>query len=105
MNFEPLSDEEFDEVAREALDEIPELFAKYMKEVAVVVNTGNENRNLLGVYDPRGGIRRIVIFKDTIERVGTTRDGIRDEIRRTVLHEVGHHFGMSERKLRELGYG
>lgn len=104
-NLEPLTEEDFKSTARDALDELPTEFAQKMQDVAVVLNSDDENRDLMGIYDPRGGMRRIVLFKDTIERVGKTEKGIRREIRKTVLHEVGHHFGLSESKLRELGYG
>lgn len=100
-----LSEEEFEAVARSALDEIPQQFVARMNDVAIVIIDRDANPNLMGVFDPRGGMRRIVLFKDTIERVGQTPEGIRQQIRKTVLHEVGHYFGMNERQLRELGYG
>ncbi len=102
---EQLTEDEFRSVALDALDELPVQFVEKMNTVAVVINTDHENRNLMGVFDPRGGMRRIVLFKDTISRVGGTPEGIRREIRKTVLHEVGHYFGLNERQLRELGYG
>jgi predicted Zn-dependent protease with MMP-like domain len=52
---------------------------------------------LMEIYDPRGGIQRIVIFRDA--------NPTRAEIRKTVLHEIGHLFGTDEERLRELGYG
>ena len=51
----------------------------------------------MGLYDPIGGLRRIVIYRHTNHDV--------EQVRRTVLHEIGHHFGMDEDQLRELGYG
>jgi len=48
---------------------------------------------------------RIVIYQRNIERSCRTRERMVRQIRRTVLHEVGHHFGLSERQLRDLGYG
>jgi predicted Zn-dependent protease with MMP-like domain len=51
----------------------------------------------MGIYDPVGGVKRIVIFRDA--------NPTRAEIRKTVLHEVGHLFGLDEERLRELGYG
>ncbi len=100
-----LEDEEFVQIARDALDELPDEIEEKMGGVAVVIDSGSRNRNLMGVYDPRGGMKRIVLFKDTIERVGRNQEGVCREIRKTVLHEIGHHFGMSEKKLRDLGYG
>jgi zinicin-like metallopeptidase len=65
-------------------------------DVAIVVEDRHPD-GLMGIYDPIGGIQRIVIFRAT--------NPTREEIRKTVLHEVGHFFGMDEDRLRELGYG
>ena len=47
---------------------------------------------------------RIVIFRDNLCAMCATREELIDEIRVTVLHEIGHHFGMDEDQLEELGY-
>jgi predicted Zn-dependent protease with MMP-like domain len=121
-----ISDEEFDQVVEEALDSIPEGFHDYLQEIAVDVEPmpgtrtcrelGLRNpRSLLGLYHgtplnkrhveaPYRYPERIVIYKDNIERICRTREQMIDQIRRTVLHEVGHHFGLDERQLREMGY-
>jgi predicted Zn-dependent protease with MMP-like domain len=65
-------------------------------EVAVVVEDSHPD-GLMGIYDPTGGMQRIVIFRDA--------NPTREEIRKTVLHEVGHLFGIDERRLHDLGYG
>src|SRR5205823_6583358 len=52
---------------------------------------------LMGIYDPTGGIKRIVIFREA--------NPTRDEVRRTVLHEIAHHFGMHEGHIRGLATG
>jgi predicted Zn-dependent protease with MMP-like domain len=52
---------------------------------------------LMGIYDPVGDLERIVIFRDANPDA--------EEVRRTVLHEVGHHFGLGEEDLEGLGYG
>jgi len=46
---------------------------------------------------------RIVLYKGPIIRAGRTPEGIRRQIRRTVLHEIAHHFGISDDRLRDLG--
>jgi predicted Zn-dependent protease with MMP-like domain len=51
----------------------------------------------MGIYDPVGGVQRIVIFRDANPNA--------EEVKRTVLHEVGHYFGMGEERLQELGFG
>jgi hypothetical protein len=65
-------------------------------EVAVIVED-SDPEGLMGVYDPVGDMQRIVIFRDAHPSAA--------EVRRTVWHEVGHYFGMSEEQLSELGYG
>jgi predicted Zn-dependent protease with MMP-like domain len=47
----------------------------------------------------------IVIYQRNIERMCRTRQQLVEQIRKTILHEVGHHFGMDERELGEMGYG
>ena len=91
-----LSDTEVREAAIEALDELPVWVRKELGDVAVIVEESHPD-NLMGIYDPIGGLRRIVVFRTSNPTV--------EEVKRTVWHEVGHHFGMDEDQLRELGYG
>ena len=91
-----LTDEEMVAVVQETLDSLPDWVHDHLGEVAVLVEESHPD-GLLGIYDPVGGLRRIVIFRNTHPS--------REEVRRTVLHEIGHHFGMDERQLAELGYG
>ena len=92
----PLTDAECEEAVREALDSLPAEICEQLQDVAVIIDDSPPG-GLMGVYDPRGGLQRIVIFRRANPDA--------DEVRRTVLHEVGHHFGMSEEQIRELGYG
>jgi predicted Zn-dependent protease with MMP-like domain len=91
-----LTDEQVRAAVQEALDALPREFADRLGEVAVVVEESHPD-GLMGIYDPVGGLQRIVIFRDA--------NPTTDEVRRTVLHEVGHYFGMDEQHLRDLGYG
>jgi predicted Zn-dependent protease with MMP-like domain len=91
-----LSDEECREAVLEALDLLPDAIAGKLDDVAVIVEDSHPD-GLMGVYDPSGGLQRIVIFRDANPSAA--------EVRRTVLHEVGHYFGMGERQIQELGYG
>jgi len=91
-----LSHEECRAAAQEALDSLPPEFAERLGDVAVIVEDSHPD-DLMGIYDPVGGVQRIVIFRDANPNA--------DEVRRTVLHEVGHYFGMGEDHLAELGYG
>jgi predicted Zn-dependent protease with MMP-like domain len=92
----PLSEEECREAVQEALDSLPAEIGQRLQNVAVIVDDSPPN-GLYGLYDPRGGLPRIVIFRRANPNP--------EQVRRTVLHEVGHHFGMSEEQIRGLGYG
>ena len=90
-----LTDEEARAAALEALDSLPPGIAEQLGEVAVLIEDSHPE-GLMGIYDPVGGLPRIVIFRDANPNA--------EEVRRTVLHEVGHHFGMNEEDLDRLGY-
>ena len=90
-----MSLEETEAAVREALDELPEWVAEELGEVAVIVEDSHPD-GIMGIYDPVGGVQRIVIFRDANPNV--------EEVRLTVLHEIGHFFGMDEDQLAELGY-
>jgi predicted Zn-dependent protease with MMP-like domain len=90
-----LTEEECREAATEALDELPQWVRERLGEVAVIIEDWHPE-GLMGIYDPSGGLQRIVIFR--------VANPSAEEVRRTVLHEVGHYLGMSEEKIRELGY-
>ena len=91
-----LTDEEVRAAAEDALDSLPDWVTDRIGEVAVVIEDSHPD-GLMGIYDPVGGLQRIVIFRDANPSA--------DEVRRTVWHEVGHYFGMGEKQLEELGYG
>jgi predicted Zn-dependent protease with MMP-like domain len=91
-----LSEQETREAVEEALDALPDEIAAQLGDLAVIVEDRHPD-GLMGIYDPIGGIRRIVIFRDA--------NPTREEVKRTVLHEIGHHFGMDEAYIRGLGYG
>lgn len=122
-----LSPEEFEELVDEALESIPPPFERYMEGLAVDVEPMPDGETLeeMGIDDPRSllGLYRgtpltarsveqslrmpdsIVIYQRNIERMCRTRQQLVEQIRKTILHEVGHHFGMDERELGEMGYG
>ena len=91
-----LTDEQVREAVQDALDALPEEFASQLGELAVVVEERHPD-GLMGIYDPVGGLQRIVIFREANPTM--------EEVRRTVLHEIGHFFGMDEERLENLGYG
>ncbi len=122
-----VSKQRFGELVEEALAEAPGDFAGFLEEIPVEVrvrptaeqleSVGTRRGNLLlGLYHGRPRTRRsveesgvmpdvIYIFQDSIEQVVETEQGLVQQVRTTVLHEVGHHFGMSEEALEKLGYG
>ncbi|HEX2360088.1 MAG TPA: metallopeptidase family protein [Solirubrobacterales bacterium] len=91
----PLSDEETVASVQEALDSLPPEIGSKLMNVAILVEDGNPDENLMGIYDPTGGLQRIVIFRD--------RHPSAAEVKRTVLHEIGHYFGMDEERVRGWG--
>jgi len=91
-----LSDEQTRTAVLEALESLPPPIAEQLGEVAILIEDSHPD-GLMGIYDPVGGLQRIVIFRDGNPSV--------EEVKRTVLHEVGHHFGLDEDRIRELGYG
>ena len=119
------SSDAFNELVKQALDTLPEFFQEKMSNVEVVVAdwpTSAELRSvkavsrygLLGLYQGVPLTRRtsnyglvlpdkITIYRMPIERICHTPERVIAQVRRTVLHELAHHFGISDERLRELG--
>jgi len=107
-------------VAR-ALDELPAEFRERMRNIEIVVDdepTPEQMRGgaeLLGLYEgvpltDRGAMEpylpdRISIFRGPIERISASPRRQADIVRDTVMHEIAHHFGISDERLGELGLG
>ncbi len=117
-----LTREEFESLVEEALDSLPEEFAKLLENIAVVVEEepseddlellededGEESDDeLLGIYrgvaltDRSFGMMpllpdQIAIFRGPILRVAASRDEAIREVRETVIHELGHYFGLED---------
>ena len=110
-----VSRERFEELVAEALDGIPEQFTKAMRNVAVFVEDVPDDPHLLGLYvgipltertTSYAGVLpdRIMIYRSTICGICTTEAQVVDEVRKTVVHELAHHFGIDDARLHELGY-
>ena len=110
-----MTDAEFDEHVRAALDALPPHLAAALQNIAVVVEEENpDDPDLFGLYDgvpltERGAEAplqpdRIAIYRRPLTEDFTDPEELRDEIRITVLHELGHYFGIDEDRLEELGY-
>jgi predicted Zn-dependent protease with MMP-like domain len=123
----------FAELVERALAELPPQFARHLEEVPVEIKARpsrkmlrdlgmDDDELLLGLYHGRALTDRsveysagrpgagspfdvIYIFQEDIELVSESEDDLVREVRTTVLHEIGHHFGLDEDTLDELGYG
>jgi predicted Zn-dependent protease with MMP-like domain len=107
--------ERFEEMVVAALDGLPEQLGAMMRNVAVTVEHGPGPRGLLGLYQgvPLTGRTtqyagvlpdRITIYRLAICAICDTEEEVADQVRRTVIHEVAHHFGIDDERLRELGW-
>ena len=97
---------EFEEHVRRALDSVPPDIAAALKNVAVVVEDEHpEDPDLFGLWEG-GGLEpdKITIYRLPLEESFPDPGELEREIRITVLHELGHYFGMDEDRLSELGY-
>ena len=115
MMFE-ISNERFEELTSEALDSLPPELAAHIENLAVIVDDQAKGRPLFGLYEgipltKRGPISysavmpdRITLYQTTICRDCTSEEEVRAQIRKTVIHEVGHHFGISDPRLEEFGW-
>jgi predicted Zn-dependent protease with MMP-like domain len=109
MELDPLDDEDFEELVRDALDDLPDLLRNALEHVAVVISNGGRRRGAYGLYHGDGAHRdnvpdRIVIFRDTLRRdFGHDPDLLRDQVTRTVRHELAHHVGFDEMGVQGLG--
>jgi predicted Zn-dependent protease with MMP-like domain len=106
---------DFEEAVEDALDSLPADLREFMSNVAIVVEEEPPpGKPLLGLYQGFPLTRRgsgyagvapdkITIYRGPLERLsGADPTRLRREIRRVVLHEVAHHFGISDERLIEL---
>ena len=107
--------ERFAELVEEALDSIPDELGAYMDNVALFIDDHSPPRNLLGLYqgvpltnrENYGGLvmpDRITIFRRAICAACDSEEEVKHQVRVTVVHEIAHHFGISDSRLHELGW-
>jgi predicted Zn-dependent protease with MMP-like domain len=107
--------ERFEEMVSEALDGLPPKLGRLMRNVAVTVQHEAGPMNLLGLYEGvpltertsnYAGVLpdRITIYHQMICAICSTEAEVVTEVRRVVIHEVGHHFGIDDERLHELGW-
>jgi predicted Zn-dependent protease with MMP-like domain len=112
----PPDEVDFDQSVEDALDSLPHDLRKFISNVAIVVEEEPPaDVPLLGLYRGLPLTRRgsayagvapdkITIYRRPLERLyGSNPARLRSEIRRVVLHELAHHFGISDERLKELG--
>ncbi len=114
---------DFINTAEEALDSLPEEFRSRIQNVAILVedlppnqsppDSGYQRRLLLGIFhgvpttkksifDLPTGPAHIVLYQKNIEAVCSSEAEVRHQIRQTLMHELGHYFGMTEEQLRDV---
>jgi predicted Zn-dependent protease with MMP-like domain len=110
LELDPYDDAEFEELVRDALDELPDWArAALERNVAIVISDGGRRRGAYGLYHGDGVARnevadRIVIYRDTLRRdFGHDPDALRGQVVRTVRHELAHHLGWDELGVQGLG--
>jgi len=109
------SESEFEKLVSSALDELPTEFQRALEHVAVVVSDRGAENHAYGMYvgSRQGGMPffggggfpdEILIFRDTLVRdFGNDPNRLRQQVIKTVRHEVGHHLGFDETGVRKLG--
>jgi predicted Zn-dependent protease with MMP-like domain len=107
--------ERFEEMVATALDGLPEDLGRLMRNVAVTVEHRPGPPGLLGLYQGIPLTERttsysgvlpdhITIYRLAICSICSTEQDVAGEVRRTVIHEVAHHFGLDDHRLQELGW-
>jgi predicted Zn-dependent protease with MMP-like domain len=93
---------EFEEAAQAAIESIPEEFLPYLDNTQFLIEERSAD-GLMGLYEGAGALHageglpeRITLYKESHERSARSYGELVEEVRRTILHEVGHHFGMEE---------
>jgi predicted Zn-dependent protease with MMP-like domain len=106
---------QFEDMVVAALDSLPEDLGRLMRNVAVTVEHGPGPPGLLGLYQgipltsrtsQYAGVLpdRITIYRQAICAICRTEAEVVEQVRRTVIHEVAHHFGIGDARLTELGW-
>lgn len=110
--------EEFEKVMHAALKSLPPLFRNKLDNVVILIEDRKKPRDLLGLYEgtpltertlEESGLRlpdKITLYKRNLEEMcGGDLRRLREEIRKTLAHEIAHHFGLDDDRLDELGLG
>jgi predicted Zn-dependent protease with MMP-like domain len=97
-----VSMKQFEEAAQKAIDSIPVQFRPYLENTEFILEESSAE-GLMGLYEGAGALaageglpERITLYKRSHEQATSSIAELVEEVRRTILHEVGHHFGMEE---------
>ena len=114
IRVEPIDTDAFEDLVAEALESIPDELRAEMENVAIIIDDESPPGGLFGLYEgipltKRGTYAganpdRITLFLATICQSANTAEELARRVRVTLLHEVGHHFGIGEARLHELGW-
>lgn len=110
-----VEEDRFEALVRDALDGLPTNLRRMMRNVAVTVDNDGGPPGLLGLYRGIPLTARtshyswalpdqITIYRMAICAICRTEAEVVEHVRRTVIHEVGHHFGIDDARLHELGW-
>ena len=116
-----MTNAEFEKITAQSIKELPEFFKNKMDNVVVIVSeTPSKSmerkmgRGLLGLYEGVPLLERgyaysgfmpdkITLFKKNIETICSTEEEVKKKILHVVMHEIAHHFGITDEELREQG--
>jgi len=100
-----VSMQQFESIAQAAVDSIPDEFKPYLDNTVFVIEESSPE-GLMGLYEGstaleagQGLPERITLYKRSHEEASGSSEELVEEVRRTILHEIGHHFGMEEEDL------
>ncbi|AGN20407.1 metallopeptidase family protein [Corynebacterium glutamicum] len=110
-----VSDERFEELVDLAFDQVPQQFLDHMRNVVLLIEDFNpDSPYILGLYHGvaltertfnHGGLPdSITIYKGALQNYCNSEEQLVEQVRVTVLHEIGHYFGLGEEDLHRLGY-
>ncbi|MGI8420295.1 MAG: metallopeptidase family protein [Candidatus Levyibacteriota bacterium] len=106
-----MNEQEFEAIIRKTINALPPNFKEQLENVEITVEDEPPNPSLLGLYHgvPKTARNsystlpdKITIYRLPLLQISGTREEAENNIRKTVLHEIGHHFGLSDQELYRL---
>ena len=115
--MEPLTEEEFEALVVDELDELPDEMVDGLENIVFVTESRPEDGSLdvLGLYDgvaltERGTYGfgelpdRIILYREPLVAISADLDELKDQIHVTLVHEIAHFYGIDDEQLHELGW-